>query len=71
VSEKQNVYKRVASYVVYMVATHIRTSKKDRTYIYIPSFLRKDFNITKDSTVDITKENGKIVITIINAGDSE
>jgi bifunctional DNA-binding transcriptional regulator/antitoxin component of YhaV-PrlF toxin-antitoxin module len=54
-----------------MVATHIRTSKKDRTYIYIPSFLRKDFNITKDSTVDITKENGKIVITIINAGDSE
>lgn len=54
-----------------MVSTHIHTVQKGRTYVYIPSFLRKDFNLTKDSNVDITKENGKIVITVLNAGDNE
>ncbi len=54
-----------------MVVTHLRIVPPDKVYVYIPSFLRKDFGITKDSVPDITKENGKIVITIINAGGSE
>jgi bifunctional DNA-binding transcriptional regulator/antitoxin component of YhaV-PrlF toxin-antitoxin module len=54
-----------------MVKTHFHTVQKDRMYVYIPSFLRKDFNITKDSIVDITKEKGKIVITVSNAGDEK
>lgn len=51
-----------------MVVTHLRIVPPDRVYVYIPSFLRKDFNITKDSVPDITKENGKIVITFKDAG---
>jgi hypothetical protein len=47
-----------------MVRTHARTAPKGQTYIYIPSFLRADFEITMDSKIDITKENGKIVITV-------
>ena len=54
-----------------MVATHLRIFPKGRTYVYIPSFLRKDLNLNKDSAVDITKENGKIVITVNNAGGHE
>lgn len=54
-----------------MVVTHLRIVPPDRVYVYIPSFLRKDLNITKDSIVDVTKENGKIVITITNAGDNK
>jgi bifunctional DNA-binding transcriptional regulator/antitoxin component of YhaV-PrlF toxin-antitoxin module len=45
--------------------------QKNRVYIYVPSFLRKDFNINENSVADITKENGKIVITIINAGEKK
>lgn len=49
-----------------MVLTHIRQVQQGKTYVYIPSFLRKDFNITPDSKVDITKENGKIVISVLD-----
>jgi bifunctional DNA-binding transcriptional regulator/antitoxin component of YhaV-PrlF toxin-antitoxin module len=47
-----------------MVDTHVITTTKERTYVYIPSFLRKDFKIKKTSKVDITKDYGKIVITV-------
>jgi len=49
-----------------MVKTHVRTGPKGQTYIYISSFLRDDLGINMESKVDITKENGKIVITIGN-----
>lgn len=54
-----------------MVSTHIKQLPPEKTYVYIPSFLREDFKITKESLIDITKENGKIVITITNAGDNK
>jgi len=54
-----------------MVSTHIRQLKPEKTYVYIPSFLREDCKITKESLIDITKENGKIVITVNNAGGHE
>ena len=46
-----------------MVDTHIINTAKDRTYVYIPSFLRKMFGITKDSKVDITTDGKSIIIT--------
>jgi len=49
-----------------MVITHMRSAGKGKTYIYVPSFLRADFEITEKSKVDITKEDGKIVIRINN-----
>lgn len=49
-----------------MVKTHVRMTGKERTYLYVPSFLRNDFGITLRSKVDITKEDGKIVIRIDN-----
>ena len=49
-----------------MVITHMRSAGKGKTYIYVPSFLRADFEITEKSKVDITKEDGKIVIRIDN-----
>ena len=54
-----------------MVVTHLRIVPPNRVYVYIPSFLRKDFNITENSIADINKENGKIVITISNAGEDK
>lgn len=49
-----------------MVKTHTRSAQKKRMYVYIPAFLREDFGITLDSDIDITKENGKIVITVLS-----
>jgi len=54
-----------------MVITHMRSAGKGKTYIYIPSFLRADFGITEKSKVDITKEDGKIVIRIDNDKQNE
>ncbi|MDD4804734.1 MAG: hypothetical protein PHN69_06245 [Candidatus Pacebacteria bacterium] len=48
-----------------MVKTHTRILQGGKTYVYIPSFLRKDFNLDSDSEVDVTKENGKIIITVL------
>jgi hypothetical protein len=47
-----------------MVITHMRSAGKGKTYIYVPSFLRADFEITDKSKIDITKEDGKIVIRV-------
>ena len=46
-----------------MVVTHIRQIQGDKTYVYIPSFLRKEFGLTKDTPVDISMQDGKIVVT--------
>jgi hypothetical protein len=51
-----------------MVATHVRQFQKGKTYVYIPSFLRKDFDITPESKPDITKVGNKIVITFSGEG---
>jgi len=42
----------------------MRSAGKGKTYIYVPSFLRADFEITDKSKIDITKEDGKIVIRV-------
>ena len=47
-----------------MVITHMRSAGKGKFYIYIPSFLRADFEITAKSKIDITKEDDKIVIRV-------
>lgn len=44
----------------------MRSAGKGKTYIYIPSFLRADFGITAKSKVDITKEDDKIVIRVVD-----
>jgi len=46
-----------------MVDTHIINTAKNRTYVYIPSFLRKMFELTTESKVDITTDGKSIIIT--------
>jgi hypothetical protein len=46
-----------------MVDTHVIHAAKDRTYVYIPSFLRKMFKLTKESKLDITTDGKSIIIT--------
>jgi len=49
-----------------MVITHLRSAGQGKYYIYVPSFLRNDFGITDESQIDINKEDGKIVIRVVD-----
>jgi len=46
-----------------MVTTHIITPTGEKTYVYIPAFLRKMFKITTKTDVDITTNGKSIIIT--------
>lgn len=49
-----------------MVTRKVKISSQNHAFLYIPAYLRDKFGLKKGSTVDITDEDGKIVITPID-----
>ena len=55
-----------------MVKVHVITTTHDtKSYIYIPAFVKHQFNLTKQSDVDLIIDRDNIIITIKNPGKKE
>lgn len=48
-----------------MTRRKITMTESNRAFLCIPAYLRDKFGLQKGSTVDVTDEDGKIVITPI------
>lgn len=46
-----------------MTQRKITITESNRAFLCIPAYLRDKFNLGKGSVVDVTDEDGKIVIT--------
>lgn len=48
-----------------MVGTKIKRDSQDKTYVYLPAFLRDKFNLHNGEMVDVDTDGTKIIVTIL------